>query len=261
METDESTARDHDHVLPGLVSTLSQTDPELVEYFGNFALDEVLAHDELDVRTRLMVQLAALIACQAQSEYRLILHAALDNGVTPVETKEIVYQAVAYVGMGKAFDFVNLTNQVLTDHGVGLPLPGQSTTTSETRAELGLAIQKRVFGEDLIDQLHAAAPSDQQHIQKFLSANCFGDHYTRGGLDLPTRELLTFAMLVAHGGCDPQVRGHVAGNLAVGNSRQLLIDVLTQLLPFIGYPRTLNGLRAVDDVVPAVERAGDSLSS
>ena len=83
-----------------------------------------------------------------------------------------------------------------------------------------------------------------------MSANCFGDHYTRGGLDLPTRELLTFAMLVAHGGCDPQVRGHVSANLNVGNDRQLLIDVLTQLLPFIGYPRTLNGLRAVDEVTP-----------
>jgi 4-carboxymuconolactone decarboxylase len=75
---------------------------------------------------------------------------------------------------------------------------------------------------------------------------------TRGGIDLATRELLTFAILVAQGGCDPQVRGHVAGNLNVGNGRQVLIDVLTQLLPFIGYPRTLNGLRAVDDVVPAV---------
>ena len=46
------------------------------------------------------------------------------------------------------------------------------------------------------------------------------------------------------------MRGHVAGNLNVGNGRQVLIDVLSQLLPFIGYPRTLNGLRAVDDVVP-----------
>jgi len=39
-------------------------------------------------------------------------------------------------------------------------------------------------------------------------------------------------------------------NLDVGNDRAKLIDVLTQLLPFIGYPRTLNGLKAVDDVAP-----------
>jgi 4-carboxymuconolactone decarboxylase len=210
----------------------------------------VIARDELDIRTHLMVQLAALIACQAQSQYRITLDAALTNGVTAVEVKEIAYQAVAYVGMSKAFDFLNITNQVLANKGVALPLSGQSTTTPETRAELGLAVQKQIFGADLIDQLYAAAPADELHIQRLLSANCFGDHYTRGGLDLPTRELLTFAMLVAHGGCDPQVRGHVAANLNVGNSRQLLIDVLTRLLPFLGYPRTLNGLRAVDEMAP-----------
>ena len=158
MATTEAAARNHDQLFPGRASTLKQTDPELVEYFDNFALGEVLAHGDLDIRTRLMVQLAALIACQAQSQYRIILDAALTNGVTPVEAKEIVYQAVAYVGMGKAFDFVNITNQVLTDRGVELPLPGQSTTTPETRADFGLAVQKRIFGADLIDQLYAAAP-------------------------------------------------------------------------------------------------------
>jgi 4-carboxymuconolactone decarboxylase len=58
-------------------------------------------------------------------------------------------------------------------------------------------------------------------------------------------------MLVSLGGCDPQVKGHVAANLNVGNDRAGLIDVVTQLLPFIGYPRTLNALRAIDEVTAA----------
>jgi 4-carboxymuconolactone decarboxylase len=86
------------------------------------------------------------------------------------------------------------------------------------------------------------------HIQHYLSANCFGDNYTRTGIDVPTRELLTFSMLVALGGCEAQVKGHVAANLNVGNDRAKLIDVVTQLLPFIGYPRTLNALRVVNEV-------------
>jgi alkylhydroperoxidase/carboxymuconolactone decarboxylase family protein YurZ len=60
-----------------------------------------------------MVQLAAMIACQAVSEYRVMLGAALQVGVTPVEAKEIVYQAVPYVGMAKVFDFLHATNEVL----------------------------------------------------------------------------------------------------------------------------------------------------
>jgi 4-carboxymuconolactone decarboxylase len=65
-----------------------------------------------------------------------------------------------------------------------------------------------------------------------------------------SRELLTFALLAALGGCDPQVKGHVAGNLNVGNSRQKLIAVITVLLPFIGYPRALNALAAVNEAAP-----------
>jgi GH18 family chitinase len=54
-------------------------------------------------------------------------------------------------------------------------------------------------------------------------------------------------VLIALGGCEPQLAGHVRGNLNVGNDRALLLAVLTQLLPLIGYPRTLNGLRVLDE--------------
>ena len=241
----------HDELFPGHVSTLAVTDPELIETFDNFAFDEVLAHGDLDARTRLMVQLAAIIASQSLREYRVMLGAALTVGVTPVEAKEIVYHAVPYVGMAKVFEFLHATNEVLTERGVELPLPKQSTTTPESRAEKGLAVQKQIIGSELVAKLYASSPADQLHIQRYLSNNCFGDNYTRSGLDVAMRELLTFSMLVALGGCDPQVKGHIAANLHVGNDRAKLIDVLTQLLPVIGYPRTLNGLRAVDEVAPS----------
>jgi 4-carboxymuconolactone decarboxylase len=251
MAINEAARRNHDELFPGHVSTLARTDPELIEYFDNFAFDEVMRHGTLDSRTRLMVQLASMIACQAVSEYRVMLGAALTVGVTPVEAKEIVYQAVPYVGMAKVFDFLHATNDVLTERGVDLPLPGQSTTTPETRAEKGLAVQKQIVGTETVDALYASAPPDEQHIQHYLSANCFGDHLTRTGIDVPTRELLTFAVLVSLGGCEPQVKGHVAANLNVGNDRSRLIEVLTQLIPFIGYPRTLNALRVLDETAPA----------
>ena len=97
----EHAQRNHDELFPGHVSTLAHTDPELVEYFDNFAFDDVLRQSRLDVRTRLMVQLASLIACQALGEYRVMLGAALTVGVTPVEAKEIVYQAVPVRGHGQ----------------------------------------------------------------------------------------------------------------------------------------------------------------
>lgn len=240
----------HDELFPNQVSTLAVTDPELIETFDNFAFDEVLRKSQLDARTRLMVQLAAVIASHGVAEFRAMAKAALNVGVTPVELKEIVYQAVPYVGMAKVYDFLHPVNEVLTERGVELPLPGQSTTTPESRMEKGLEVQKQFVGSDYVDRLYANASADQAHIQQFLSANCFGDNLTRSGIDVATRELMTLSFLAALGGCDPQVKGHVAANLNVGNDRARLIDVITQLLPFIGYPRTLNALKAIDEVAP-----------
>ena len=248
MAPNPQAQKTHDELFPDLVSTLSQTDPELIELFDNFAFDEVLRHGNVDVKTRLMVQLAALIACQAATEFRVMLGAALTAGVSPVEVKELVYQAVAYLGIGKVIDFLGITNKVLVERGVALPLAGQSTTTPENRAEKGLAIQKEIVGAAAIERMAQNMPSDQSHLCDWLADNCFGDYYTRTGLDAKMRELITLSLLVAHGGCDAQVRGHVGANLHVGNDRARLIEIVTQLLPFIGYPRTLNAMQAINDV-------------
>lgn len=257
MATTDAARRHHDELFPDHLSSLASTDPELVEYFDTFAFDEVLQHGALDVRTRLIVQLAALIAGQALAEYRAMLGAALAVGLTPVEVKETVYQAVPYVGMGKVHDFLHATNEVLAERGVELPLPPQSTTTPETRLAKGRAVQGEVVGPAAVDAMYDNAPADLLHFQRYLSGNCFGDHLTRTGLDLATRELVTFSFLIAMGGADPQVRGHVRGNLNVGNDRARLIEVVTQLLPFIGYPRSLNALNAVNEIAPPVTE-GDS---
>jgi 4-carboxymuconolactone decarboxylase len=81
-----------------------------------------------------------------------------------------------------------------------------------------------------------------------LADNCFGDYYTRTGLDLKMRELITFRFLAAQGGCEPQLKGHIAGNYHVGNDKDMLIAVISSNLPFIGYPRTLNALNCIRSV-------------
>src|SRR5271165_7538578 len=120
MAISEQARKNHDELFPGHVPALAVTDPELIEVFDNFAFDEVLQHSSLSTRTRLMVQLAALIGARALSEYRVMLGAALTAGVTPVEAREIIYQAVPYTGMCPAFDFIHATNDVLTERGIPL---------------------------------------------------------------------------------------------------------------------------------------------
>ena len=109
-------------LFPGGIPELGDADPELFEIFGNFALGEVTAYGQLDTRTRMLCILASNIASQGRTAYRTTLEGALNAGVTPVEVKEALYQAVPYVGMAKVADFVGITNEVLEARGVTLPL-------------------------------------------------------------------------------------------------------------------------------------------
>lgn len=249
MAISETAQKNHDRLFPNHKSTLKITDPELIEIFDNFAFDEVLSYGSLDERTRLMMILASLIAQQALREYGVMLNGALNIGVTPVEVKEILHQSIPYVGIGKAYDFIHSTNEILRNRGIDLPLEGQSTTTPETRYEKGRELARSIFGK-IIDEMYEKSPKNQLHIQKYLSANCFGNYYTRTGLDIKTRELLTFSMLLSLGGCEPQLKVHIRGNVNVGNDKETLLSVVTQLLPYVGYPRTLNAIACLNEVIP-----------
>ncbi|MCF0240302.1 MAG: carboxymuconolactone decarboxylase family protein [Streptococcus gallolyticus] len=248
MAITENAKQYHEKMFPGYVSDFLRTDPEFIERFDNFAFDEVVNHPNaiLDDKTRFMVILATLLGCQGIDEFQAIVPAALNFGVTPVETKEIVYQAVAYLGIGRVFPFLKATNKVLEEQGVTLPLEGQATTTTDNRREAGTQAQVDIFGEGMRDFWQSGA-KESTHINYWLADNCFGDYYTRTGLDYKQRELITFCFLAAQGGVEPQLTSHAAANMKIGNDKAFLIAVISNVLPFIGYPRSLNALRCVNE--------------
>ena len=239
-------------LFPGAPSSLWETDPEFMELFTSFVLDEVVRQGYLDEPTRMMAILATLLGCQGTEEFRVQLPAALRAGVTPVQAKEILYQAVAYLGMGRVRPFFDVTNQVLREQGVSLPLPTGATTTAETRLAAGNQAQVDIFGEGMRG-FQDSGPEESRHINRWLADNCFGDYYTRKGLDYRQREMITFCFLAAQGGCEPQLTSHAAGNMKIGNDKAFLIQVISQCLPYIGYPRSLNALRCVNEAAKAAE--------
>ena len=210
----------HEKMFPGYVSDFLRTDPEFIERFDNFAFDEVInqAGQGLDDKTRFMAILATLLGCQGVDEFRAMLPAAMNFGVTPVEIK--------------------------------VPLEGQAMTTTENRRELGTQAQVDIFGDGMRD-FWQSGPEESRHINLWLSDNCFGDYYTRTGLSYAQREMITFCFLAAQGGCEPQLTAHAAGNMKVGNDKAFLIRVISQCLPFIGYPRSLNALACVNKAAEA----------
>ena len=190
-----------------------KTGPEFAERFEHFAFDEVVNEDgqQLPGETRYLAILATLIGCGGVDAYEEILPRAMENGV-------------------------------FSRSGIALPLPGQATTTMENRLEKGVAAQAAIFGDRMKEAWK------QSHINRWLADNCFGDYYTRNGLNGQEREMITFCFLLAQGGCENQLRGHTAGNFGVGNGKEKLYSVVEQCMPYIGYPRSLNAMSIIDEI-------------
>jgi len=57
-------------------------------------------------------------------------------------------------------------------------------------------------------------------------------------------------MLIALGGTELQIKDHFQGNINVGYKKETLLNLMTQLLPYIGYLRTLNAIKCLYEVIP-----------
>lgn len=228
------------------------TDPELMERWENFTFGEVSQQtaNVLDPPHRFMVNMATLLGCQGLQLYQAMLPGALRTGLSAIAIKEVLYQAVDYLGMGRVYPFIEATNNVFIQQGIALPLESQATTSiaADERIQAGNEIQIEIFGEGMRG-FQNKGPEATRHLNKWLAGNCFGDFYTRKGLTLKEREIITFCFIAGQGGCEPQLKAHATGCLNSGNTAEEMIAVISANLPLIGYPRTLNALSCLNETI------------
>lgn len=234
-------------------SALNKTDPEFAEIIANFSQDEVTKENKLTEKERMLCILSALLGCQGMGEFENMLHTALNEGIDPVAIKEVIYQATAYLGIGRTYDFLVAANRIMEQHNIELPLAPQAVTDEKSRFRDGLTKQVELFGKDM-EKRQTDGPVLRRNINRWLADNCFGDYYTRNGLNDQEREMITFCFILAQGGCENQLRGHTAGNLGVGNDKEKLYHIVEQCMPYIGYPRSLNAMNIIDEVSESIKR-------
>ncbi|KLI23262.1 4-carboxymuconolactone decarboxylase [Brachyspira hyodysenteriae] len=243
----EKAKNKYNELLKRDASITKTNDADLESIFNNFLYADVYNHGTLDPKLRELVTLVSLTASQGTDMIKDHVEIALNVGASPIEIKEALYQCSPYVGFPRVFAALEKANEVFKEKNISLPIESQSTVTEQTRFDKGLETQVSIFG-DAIHAAHSNAAPNQKHIQNFLSANCFGDFYTRTGLDLKTRELLTFIMLISLGGAEPQATAHANANISMGNTKDMMLEAVTQCLPFIGYPRTLNAITIINNL-------------
>jgi 4-carboxymuconolactone decarboxylase len=93
-------------------------------------------------------------------------------------------------------------------------------------------------GKRVIESLKDIAPDLGKYVIEFA----FGDIYTREGLNLQQKQLVTISSLTTQGGCEPQLNVHINAALNVGLTPHEIIEVITHCIPYTGFPRVLNAI-------------------
>ena len=225
------------------------TDPEFMAILQKFIFGEVFAVGDLDRPTRELITCTILSVMQTLPQLKAHATAALQVGVKPIELREAVYQCAPFIGFPKTLNAIGVINEVFREKGISLPLENQATTTEEDRYEKGHAIQHPLYGDEIAEKMADVPGGMGDDVARFLTAYCFGDIYTRGGLDVKTRELLIYCVLTTQG-ADAQLLPHALSNLKLGTSRETLVAAVIQCLPYVGFPPALKALNVIKDIDP-----------
>ncbi|MCF2443263.1 carboxymuconolactone decarboxylase family protein [Dyadobacter sp. CY345] len=225
--------------------TASKTDPELLTILQSVIFGEVFFIGNLDDKTRELITITALATNQTLPQLTPHTNAALNVGVTPIEIREVIYQCAPFIGFPKVLNAMEVINKVFEQRGIKVPLEAQATVTESDRLEKGLEKQGPLYGDGMKKNMQDLPGELGNDIPKLLTESCFGDFYTRKGLNLKTRELMIFCALATLGGTEKQMASHVLGNMKVGNDKETLISAMVQLYPYVGFPRAANGIYTI----------------
>lgn len=140
------------------------------------------------------------------------------------------------------------------------------STREEFTSELflkGLEIRKEVLGADHVRKSLDSATDFSAPIQQFVTELCWGQIWSRPGLDRRTRSIINLSMLSALN-LPNEVRLHVRGALNNGLTQEEIMEILLQVAVYCGVPATLESTKVVVEVLAEeaarVEQNADSLS-
>jgi 4-carboxymuconolactone decarboxylase len=115
----------------------------------------------------------------------------------------------------------------------------------DERYQAGLAARRAVLGNDHVDRQLAAASPFTDPFQKLITEWCWGEIWTRPGLDRRSRSLMNLAMLTALGKPE-ELKLHVKGALNNGLSVAEIQEALLHATVYCGAPAGLEAFRAAE---------------
>ncbi len=232
----------------GEALTPTGDDPEMMAILQKYIFGEVFTVGELDIKTRELITVTSLAVQQTLPQLKAHINGALNAGATPIELREAIYQLAPFIGFPKTLNALGVLNEVFKERGIETPLKSTATAKEEERYQKGFEIQNPLYGDEIKQSMEGLPDDMGADVARFLTEVCFGDFYTREGLDVKTRELLFVSALVTTGNTTT-LKSHIKGNLKAGNSNETVTATIVQCLPYVGFPNTLAALRTLKEVL------------
>ena len=244
MDRIEVCKQNYHTLFGGEALTGQGTDPEMMDILQKFIFGEVFRTGNLTMKQREMITCITLATMQTLPQLKAHAGAALNVGVTPEELREVMYLTAPFIGFPKMLNAVATVNEVFKERGITLPLKKQGTVTEENRHETGKAIQDKLYPGGIASVMEGLPVDMGKDVEQFLTDYFFGEIYSRGELDLQTRELLGYCVLTTLE-AESQLQSHYHGNINVGNTPETLTAAVIQCLPYIGFPAAIKALRII----------------
>ena len=222
------------------------SDKEFMDILQKYIFGEVFTIGDISIKQRELLTVTTLTVLQTLPQLKAHILGALNAGNTPVEVREVIYQCAPFIGFPKTLNAISVFNEVIREKGLEKQLKSTATVKESERYKEGKKIQYPMYGDEIVQNMKGLPKDMGADVARFLTEVCFGDFYTRGGIDLKTRELMTVAILTTTGNTGV-LKSHIKGNLKAGNTLETIAASIIQIMPYIGFPDGMAALRVVKE--------------
>ena len=111
----------------------------------------------------------------------------------------------------------------------------------------GLKVRREVLGAEYVDEAIASADDFNRPMQQLVTEYCWGEIWTRDGIDRKTRSMLNLAMLTALNR-PHEIKLHVLGAINNGLTKDEISEVFLQAAIYCGVPAAIDSFRVAREV-------------
>jgi alkylhydroperoxidase/carboxymuconolactone decarboxylase family protein YurZ len=229
-------------------SAAGEAVPGFADFIAEVVYGGIWGRPNLALADRSICTLAALGLLQRWAQLKPMVGAALDHGLSPRNILEVFMQAGLYGGFDTTETAAACAHEVFEERGCTVPEEPPRSDSNEVLDARGRELMASLHGERGQEGYAAPGNAITGELHPAAIRYGYGELWFRPGLNHRQRMLCALASFTVLG-LERQLRKFSVSALNVGLTRQEIIEAVIQTGPYGGFPRALNGLAIIGDVL------------